>query len=257
MLPYLSAYMGHSDLRGTQYYLQLTADATQMSPRWSKPGSGTSCRTRLAAGRSRAVSRVSPVGGDLASHWLSKFLTEHLAGQRDVSPQTTRLTETRSNCCSPGSATCRPIPHPKSCASPTSTGPGCSRSWTRSKPNAVTGRRPQPALRRDQVVRPVHRDRAGGGPRPLRHPDPRRRTEEDPGHRHGLPRRRRGESPPRPARPGHPARAAGHRPALHPALRHRRPRPRSPVFEHRRRPRGPPDAPHAVPAKAPKPGASR
>lgn len=27
MLPYLSAYMGHSDIRGTQYYLQLTADA--------------------------------------------------------------------------------------------------------------------------------------------------------------------------------------------------------------------------------------
>ena len=29
MLPYLSAYMGHADLRGTQYYLQLTADAYQ------------------------------------------------------------------------------------------------------------------------------------------------------------------------------------------------------------------------------------
>ena len=27
MLPYLSAYMGHTDLRGTQYYLRLTADA--------------------------------------------------------------------------------------------------------------------------------------------------------------------------------------------------------------------------------------
>ena len=27
MLPYLSAYMGHADLRGTQYYLQLIADA--------------------------------------------------------------------------------------------------------------------------------------------------------------------------------------------------------------------------------------
>jgi integrase/recombinase XerD len=27
MLPYLSAYMGHADLRGTQCYLQLTADA--------------------------------------------------------------------------------------------------------------------------------------------------------------------------------------------------------------------------------------
>jgi integrase/recombinase XerD len=29
MLPYLSAYMGHADLRGTQYYLQLTADTYQ------------------------------------------------------------------------------------------------------------------------------------------------------------------------------------------------------------------------------------
>jgi integrase/recombinase XerD len=27
MLPYLAAYMGHADLRGTQHYLQLTADA--------------------------------------------------------------------------------------------------------------------------------------------------------------------------------------------------------------------------------------
>ena len=27
MLPYLSAYLGHADLRGTQYYLRLTADA--------------------------------------------------------------------------------------------------------------------------------------------------------------------------------------------------------------------------------------
>jgi integrase/recombinase XerD len=27
MLPYLACYMGHGDLRGTQYYLRLTADA--------------------------------------------------------------------------------------------------------------------------------------------------------------------------------------------------------------------------------------
>jgi len=26
LLPYLSAYMGHSDFRGTEYYLRLTAD---------------------------------------------------------------------------------------------------------------------------------------------------------------------------------------------------------------------------------------
>jgi len=34
------------------------------------------------------VSRVNPVGGDLAGRWLSKFLTDHLAGERDLSPQT-------------------------------------------------------------------------------------------------------------------------------------------------------------------------
>ena len=26
LLPYLSAYMGHSDFKGTEYYLRLTAD---------------------------------------------------------------------------------------------------------------------------------------------------------------------------------------------------------------------------------------
>jgi integrase/recombinase XerD len=34
------------------------------------------------------VRRVNPVGGDLAGRWLSKFLTGHLAGERDMSPQT-------------------------------------------------------------------------------------------------------------------------------------------------------------------------
>jgi site-specific recombinase XerD len=34
------------------------------------------------------VSRVTPVGGDLAGRWLSKFLTDHLAGERNLSPQT-------------------------------------------------------------------------------------------------------------------------------------------------------------------------
>jgi site-specific recombinase XerD len=34
------------------------------------------------------VSRPGPAGGDLAGRWLSKFLTSHLAGERDLSPQT-------------------------------------------------------------------------------------------------------------------------------------------------------------------------
>jgi hypothetical protein len=34
------------------------------------------------------VNRLNPVGADLAGKWLSKFLTNHLAGERDLSPQT-------------------------------------------------------------------------------------------------------------------------------------------------------------------------
>jgi site-specific recombinase XerD len=34
------------------------------------------------------MSRVTPDRGDLAGRWLSKFLTDHLAGERDLSPQT-------------------------------------------------------------------------------------------------------------------------------------------------------------------------
>jgi integrase/recombinase XerD len=34
------------------------------------------------------MSHPNPAGGDLAGKWLSKFLTNHLAGERDLSPQT-------------------------------------------------------------------------------------------------------------------------------------------------------------------------
>jgi site-specific recombinase XerD len=34
------------------------------------------------------VSRATPAGGDLAGRWLSKFLTDHLTAERDLSPQT-------------------------------------------------------------------------------------------------------------------------------------------------------------------------
>jgi len=34
------------------------------------------------------VSRPGPADGDLAGRWLSKFLTSHLAAERDLSPQT-------------------------------------------------------------------------------------------------------------------------------------------------------------------------
>ena len=34
------------------------------------------------------MSRVNPIGGDLAGRWLSRFLTNYLAGERDLSAQT-------------------------------------------------------------------------------------------------------------------------------------------------------------------------
>ena len=34
------------------------------------------------------MSRPGPAGGDLAGRWLSRFLTSHLAAERDVSAQT-------------------------------------------------------------------------------------------------------------------------------------------------------------------------
>ena len=88
MLPYLSAYMGHADLRGTQYYLQLTADAYPEVAAMANARFGYVIPGPAPAARSRAVSRVTPAGGDLAGRWLSKFLTDHLAGERDLSPQT-------------------------------------------------------------------------------------------------------------------------------------------------------------------------
>ena len=61
MLPYLACYMGHADLRGTQYYLRLTADAypdviEQAQIRFGyviPPGLGTSDELPHAAVRSR------------------------------------------------------------------------------------------------------------------------------------------------------------------------------------------------------------
>ena len=60
MLPYLSAYMGHADLRGTQYYLQLTADAYPEVAAMAQARFGYVIPSPAAAGRSRAVSRVTP-----------------------------------------------------------------------------------------------------------------------------------------------------------------------------------------------------
>ena len=88
MLPYLSAYMGHADLRGNPVLPPV--DRGRLPPgRRDRPSQVRVRHPRpRAAGRSRPVSRVTPAGGELAGRWLSKFLTDHLAGERDLSPQT-------------------------------------------------------------------------------------------------------------------------------------------------------------------------
>ena len=87
MLPYLSAYMGHADLRGTQYYLQLTADAHPEVAAMATARFGYVIPGPAGPPRTPAVSPAQPAG-DLAGRWLSKFLTSHLAAERDLSPQT-------------------------------------------------------------------------------------------------------------------------------------------------------------------------
>ncbi len=87
------------------------------------------------------MSRVTPDRGDLAGRWLSKFLTDHLAAERDLSPQTIASYRDAIKLLLTWFRDVQGTP-PKSCASPTSTGSGCSRSWTGSKPHAVTRRRP-------------------------------------------------------------------------------------------------------------------
>ena len=224
MLPYLSAYMGHADLRGTQYYLQLTADAhpevaAMASARFGYVIPGPADPPQGA----RAVSRANPAGGDLAGRWLSRFLTSHLAAERDVSAQTIASYRDAIRLLLTWFRDVQAIPPEKLRLADIDRArvlgvPGLAANRTRQ-----LGGDPQPAPGRYQVVRPLHRHRAARVPRPG-HPDHRHQAEEDPGYRHGPPHRRRGQSPPGRTRPSHPARAARHGPALH-ALRHRRPRP--------------------------------
>ena len=122
----------------------------------------------------------------------SKFLTGHLAAEGDLSPQTIASYRDAIRLLLTWFRDVQATP-PEKLRSQTSTGRGCSRSWTGSSRARQLAGDPQSAPRRDQVVRPVHRGRAARVPRPS-HLDHRRQAEEDPGHRHGLPHRRRGQA---------------------------------------------------------------
>ena len=78
LLPVLQAYMGHSSIADTDYYLRLTAESYPHITAASSVPSATS-------------SRPSPQGRAMATDFavfLHRFLTSHLAGLRGCSPNT-------------------------------------------------------------------------------------------------------------------------------------------------------------------------
>ena len=78
LLPVLQAYMGHSSIADTDYYLRLTAESYPHITAQSSVPSATSSR-RSRQGRAMAT--------DFAV-FLHRFLTSHLAGLRGCSPNT-------------------------------------------------------------------------------------------------------------------------------------------------------------------------
>ena len=85
MLPYLACYMGHADLRGTQYYLRLTADAY--------PEVMAKAQIRFGhvipvPPEDEVVTPRPTPPPDLAGRFLAKFFTDHLAGERAASERT-------------------------------------------------------------------------------------------------------------------------------------------------------------------------
>ena len=196
------------------------------------------------AGRSRAVSRVTPAGGDLAGRWLSKFLTDHLAGERDLSPQTIAsyrdaikllLTWFRDVQATP--------PEKLRLADLDRARVLAFLDWL----EAERGNSPATRNQRLAVIKSFARYTAIERPEFLDQATQiiavkqKKTPATDMGYLTGDEVKALLAA----TRPGHPARTARHRPALH-ALRHRRPRPRDLRPEHRRRPRGPPDARHAA-----------
>ena len=86
MLPYLACYMGHADLRGTQYYLRLTADAY---PEVMAKAQNLLRSRHPRSAKGRAVTPRPAPPTDLAGRFLAKFFTDHLAGERAASERTT------------------------------------------------------------------------------------------------------------------------------------------------------------------------
>jgi integrase/recombinase XerD len=136
------------------------------------------------------VSRINtPTGGELAGRWLSKFLTDHLAGERDLSPQTISSYRDAIKLLLTWFRDVRATPREKlRLADLDRASVLAFLDWL----EAERGNSPATRNQRLAVIKSFARYTAVERPEFLDHatPDHRRQTEEDPGHRHGLPPRR-------------------------------------------------------------------
>ena len=171
---------------------------------------------------------------DLAGRWLTKFFTDHLAGERAASPRTVASYRDAMKLLLTWFKDAEHIP-PEKLRLADIDRPRVLRflDWLETE-RVLLGGHPQPAPRGDQVVLPLHRRRAARPPRPG-HPSPRDPAEEHPGPGSGAPDRGRGQDAARRTRHRQHTRCQGHRPAR-PGLRHRRPRPRALRPRRRRHP---------------------
>ena len=117
---------------------------------------------------------------DLAGRWLTKFFTDHLAGERAASPRTIASYRDAMKLLLTWFKDAERIPPEKLRLA------DIDRPRVLQVPGLAGGRAglldsdPQPAPRGDQVVLPLHRHRAARPPR-AGHPDPRDPAEENPG----------------------------------------------------------------------------
>ena len=85
----------------------------------------------------------SQQAADLAGRWLSRFLTGHLAAERDLSAADHRVLPRRDQAAAHLVPRRAGNPAREGSASPTSTGRGCWRSCSGCKPSAATRHRPE------------------------------------------------------------------------------------------------------------------
>ena len=125
------------------------------------------------------MSRPRPAGEDLAGRWLSKFLTSHLAAERDLSPQTIASCRDAIRLLLTWFRDVQGTPPERLRLADIDRARVLSfLDWLQAE-RGNSAVNPKPAPGHYQVVHPLHRHRAARVPRPG-HPDHHYQAEENP-----------------------------------------------------------------------------